>query len=71
MLGETAADLLEPWPVTIVVDSVLGGKKAPAALSGFINSVFGTNTTAILEFALAAVLVIAIVGASAPTSKSI
>jgi ATP-binding cassette, subfamily B, bacterial len=62
VLGETAADLLEPWPVTIVVDSVLGGKKAPAALSGFINSVFGTNTTAILEFALAAVLVIAIVG---------
>lgn len=62
MLGETAADLLEPWPVTIVVDSVLGGKKAPAALSGFISSVFGTNTAAILEFALASVLVIAIVG---------
>ena len=62
VLGETAADLLEPWPVTIVVDSVLGGKKAPAALSGLISSVFGTNTTAILEFALASVLVIAIVG---------
>jgi len=62
VLGETAADLLEPWPVTIVVDSVLGGKKAPAALSGFISTVFGTNTTAILEFALASVLVIAIVG---------
>jgi len=62
VIGETAADVLEPWPVTIVVDSVLQGKKAPAALSGFINSVFGTNTTAILEFALAAVLLIAIVG---------
>jgi subfamily B ATP-binding cassette protein MsbA len=62
VLGETAADLLEPWPVTIVVDSVLQGKKAPPALAGFINSVFGTNTTAILEFALASVLLIAIVG---------
>jgi ATP-binding cassette subfamily B protein len=62
VVGETAADILEPWPVTIVVDSVLQGKKAPRALAGLITSVFGTNTNAILEFALAAVLVIAIVG---------
>jgi ATP-binding cassette subfamily B protein len=62
VLGETAADVLEPWPVTIVVDSVLQSKKAPKAVAGLITAVFGTNTTAILEFALAAVLLIAIVG---------
>jgi len=62
VIGETATDVLEPWPVTIVVDSVLEGKKAPKAVSALITSVFGTNTTAILEFALASVLLIAIVG---------
>ncbi len=62
VIGETTADVLEPWPVTIVVDSVLQAKKAPKAIAGFINSVFGTNQTAILEFALASVLLIAIIG---------
>ena len=62
VVGETAADVFEPWPVTIVVDSVLQAKKAPKAVAGLITTVFGTNTTAILEFALAAVLLIAIVG---------
>jgi subfamily B ATP-binding cassette protein MsbA len=62
VVGETAAELAEPWPVTIVIDSVLGGKKAPAFLQHTIATLFGTNTTAILEFALAGVLAIAIVG---------
>jgi len=62
VIGEAAADIAEPWPVTIVVDSVLGAKKLPRILDRAITITFGTNTTAILEFALAAVILIAIVG---------
>jgi subfamily B ATP-binding cassette protein MsbA len=62
VIGEAAADIAEPWPVTIVVDSVLGAKKPPRILDRAITITFGTNTTAILEFALAAVILIAVVG---------
>ena len=59
---ETLADVLEPWPVAIVVDHVLGGKPLPHQLRPVVERWFGTNTAALLEFALAAVIVIAIVG---------
>ena len=62
VIGEAVADIAEPWPVTIVVDSVLGAKKPPQRLDRAITLIFGTNTTAILEFALTAVIVVAIVG---------
>jgi subfamily B ATP-binding cassette protein MsbA len=59
---ETLADVLEPWPVAIVVDSVLGGKPLPHRLQAVVTPLFGTNTTALLEFALAAIITIAVVG---------
>jgi ATP-binding cassette subfamily B protein len=62
VVGEAAADIAEPWPVTIVIDSVLGAKRPPHILDRAITVTFGTNTTAILEFALSAVILIAIVG---------
>ena len=62
VIAEAAADIAEPWPVTIVVDNVLGAKKPPRILDHVITIVFGTNTTAILEFALAVVILVAIVG---------
>src|SRR5262249_12971854 len=62
VLGETAADIAEPWPITIVVDSVLQSKKPSPFLNYWITRIFGTNTTAILEFALALVLLVAVVG---------
>jgi subfamily B ATP-binding cassette protein MsbA len=63
VLGETFADILEPWPIKIVVDNLLLGKKLPGAWAAFVLSVFGGNALAILNFALAAVLAIAVVGA--------
>ena len=33
MLTASAADLLEPWPLKVVVDHVLGGKAAPRWLA--------------------------------------
>jgi len=62
VLGETLADVLEPWPLTIVVDNILQGKRLTGVLNATVVRFFGDNTTALLEFTLASVLLIAIVG---------
>ena len=61
--AETAAGLLEPWPIKIVLDAVLRAKPLPDWLAGMVASTLGTNGTAVLEFAVGLVLLIAIVGA--------
>jgi ATP-binding cassette subfamily B protein len=63
VLGETVADILEPWPIKIVVDNLLQAKKLSGRLAAFVFQLFGQDTFAILNFALAAVLMIAVVGA--------
>ncbi len=63
VLGETVAVILEPWPIKVVVDNVLQSKKLPTVLSGLVTSMFGSDTSATVNFAVAAVAVIAIVGA--------
>ena len=62
VLGETLADVLEPWPIKIVIDNQLQGKKLPPQLRSLV-ALFPSNAIAVLNFALAAVLVIALVGA--------
>src|SRR4051794_2742392 len=62
---ETAAALLEPWPIKVVLDTVLHAKPLPQPLAAPISSTFGADSAAILEFAAAAVLVIAVIGAVA------
>jgi len=59
VIGETAADVLEPWPITIIVDNILQGKKLSGPIGAAVVSLFGTNQSAMLEFALAAVLLMA------------
>jgi subfamily B ATP-binding cassette protein MsbA len=63
MLGEALTDVLEPWPIKIVVDNIQHSHRLPGRLSGLINSLFGQNPYAVLNFAVAAVAAIAIVGA--------
>jgi len=63
VLGESVTDLLEPWPLKIVFDNVLGSKKLPDWLASIVHSVAGTNKTSILSFVVVMVLVIAAVGA--------
>jgi len=63
VLGETFTDVLEPWPIKIVIDNILQSNKLPAWLAGFVSGMFGQNKMAILNFAVAAVAVIAVVGA--------
>jgi len=63
VLGESLTDILEPWPVKIVVDYLLQAKKLPGWLSGIVSGLFGQEPLAILNFAVAAVAAIAVVGA--------
>ncbi len=63
VLGETFSDVLEPWPIKIVIDNILQSKKLPSWLAGFVSGMFGQDKAAILNFAVAAVAVIAVMGA--------
>src|SRR5580704_7706583 len=63
VLGETLTDILEPWPIKIVVDNILQSKALPGWLGGAVTGLFGDNLYAIVDFAVAAVAIIAVVGA--------
>jgi ATP-binding cassette, subfamily B, bacterial len=63
VLGESLTDILEPWPIKIVVDYLLQAKKLPGWLGGVVVQLFGQDKLAILNFAVAAVAAIAVVGA--------
>ena len=63
VLGETFSDVLEPWPIKIVIDNILQSKRLPEWLAGFVSGAFGQNKLAVLNFAVAAVAGIALVGA--------
>ena len=62
VLGEAGADILQPWPLKIVLDYLLQSKKPPAWLEAPLRWV-GHEKLAVLNFAVLAVAVIAIVGA--------
>lgn len=64
VLGEGLANLLEPWPLKIVLDNVLKSKPAQGWLNQWILSTFGQDKFSALNFAAIAVLVIALLGAS-------
>jgi subfamily B ATP-binding cassette protein MsbA len=59
MLVQSVADLLEPWPLKIVFDYVLGTKRMPPWLAEWMPG----DTLAVLNVAAAAVITIAIIGA--------
>jgi len=64
VLGETLSDILEPWPIKIVIDNILQSKKLPDWLGGFVSHTFGHEKLPILNFAVLAVVAIAVVGAA-------
>jgi len=63
VFGETLTDVLEPWPIKLVIDNVLQSKTLPSGWGSFVGELFGQNKFAILNFAVSAVLIIAVVGA--------
>ena len=63
VIGESAADLLDPWPLKIVLDNVLKAKQASGWLNNFVHSTIGDDKLAILKFACLAVVAIAVLDA--------
>jgi subfamily B ATP-binding cassette protein MsbA len=59
MLVQGAADVLEPWPLKIIFDYVIGSKPFPGWLSGWLSA----DRFAVLNAAALAVVAIALVGA--------
>jgi ATP-binding cassette, subfamily B, bacterial len=60
--GEAVTDLLEPWPLKIVLDYLLQSKQPPGWMNRIVGWI-GQDQLAVLNFAVLAVAVIAIVGA--------
>ena len=60
MLVQSGADLLEPWPLKIIFDYVLGSKHPPAWLARVLAD---DNRIALLNVAAIAVVAIAVLGA--------
>ena len=63
VLGEGAANLLEPWPLKFVFDSFSHSWPTHGWLSPWIQSVTGPDKVGILKFAAAAVIAIALLDA--------
>ena len=63
MLVEGAADLLEPWPLKVIFDYVLGSKRMPAWLSAVMLHAHDRMT--VLDIAALSVVTIAAIGAVA------
>lgn len=63
VIGESLTDLLEPWPLKMVLDYVLSSKQMPEWLATSVHSLLGQDKLAILNFAVLAIIAIAIGGA--------
>ena len=69
VLGESLTDLLEPWPLKVVFDYVLGSKPQPEWMAS-LTSTLGHDKVAILHFAAISVIAIAVVGAISSYAES-
>jgi ATP-binding cassette, subfamily B, bacterial len=67
--GVAAADLLEPWPMKIVLDYVLHSRPMPAWMTTIVGRI-GSGSVAVLNGAVAAVAAIAAVGAASSYLQS-
>jgi subfamily B ATP-binding cassette protein MsbA len=62
-LGETVADLLQPWPLKLLFDHVFSSKPLPPAVVRWVTTVFGQGSPGLLYFVLSATLGIALLNA--------
>ena len=61
--GEGIANLLEPWPLKVVLDSLFQGKPVKGWLSHVLTNFAGSDKMAVLKFACVGVLAIAALNA--------
>jgi ATP-binding cassette subfamily B protein len=63
VLGEALANLLQPWPLKIVLDEVFKGHAGSSGLPHFVYAYLGPDKLAAVKFACIAVLAIALLDA--------
>jgi len=56
VVGVSVADLLQPWPLKIVLDNVIAGRQLPSWLTAILQAVVGDNKQSIPLFAVAAAM---------------
>jgi len=67
---QALTDLLQPWPLKIVVDLVFG-KPMPPKVAAWITPIFGADNLATVNFIALSVIVIAVVGAVSSYIESV
>jgi subfamily B ATP-binding cassette protein MsbA len=70
VIVQTLTDLLQPWPLKIIVDLV-GEKPMPAWLAAWVTVIFGSDKLAVLNFVALAVVVIAVTSAVSSYIESV
>ena len=63
VLGEAIANLLQPWPLKIVLDEVFRTNAGKTAIPGFVHHFLGADKLSMVKFACLAVLAIALLDA--------
>src|SRR6478672_12527398 len=63
VLGEAIANLLQPWPLKIVLDEVFKNHAGRSDLPHFVYQYLGTDKFATVKFACIAVMAIAVLDA--------
>ncbi len=71
VFGETLTDLLQPWPLKIVIDYVVGSKQMPPGLAHWFDSTVGTDKLVVLNVAAVSVFLIAVAGAVSSYVQSV
>ena len=71
VFGETLTDLLQPWPLKIVIDYVVGSKQMPPWLAHWFDSTVGTEKLVVLNVAAVSVFLIAVAGAVSSYVQSV
>ena len=69
VIGEALANLLEPWPLKIVVDYVFRSYPPNGAMDRFVHAVIGIDRLGVVKFACFAVLAIAVLDAISTYSE--
>src|SRR5215471_12214398 len=70
VVGVTAADLLQPWPLKVVLDYVIANRPMPQWFNSLTNLVFGSDRVAILNFAIVSVVIITLVDSISSYTQS-
>ena len=60
MVGAAAVTLLEPWPLALLIDSVLGEKPMPGVMEDLIPTSIGARVGAVMALMLAVTLAVGI-----------